>query len=67
MNPADTLWWRRRQTNPENTPNLVLSLTVPTLDPLTDMAISGAGPCLVGPGSPASTHQKDGLYFRYAA
>ena len=42
MTPADTL--SCRQTNPENTPNLVLSLTVPTLDPLIDTAISGGGP-----------------------
>ncbi len=38
--PADTLSCRR-QTNPENAPNLALSLTVPTLDPLTDRAIFG--------------------------
>ena len=41
--PADTLSCRR-QTNPEDTPNVALSLTVRTLGPLTDMAISGDGP-----------------------
>ena len=40
MTPADTLSCRR-QTNTENTPNIALSLTVPTLDPLPDRATSG--------------------------
>jgi hypothetical protein len=43
VTPADTLSCRR-QTNTENTPNIALSLTVPTLDPLTDRAISGGDP-----------------------
>jgi len=39
----------RRQTNPENTPNIALSLTVPTLDPLTDIADLWRRPCPDGP------------------
>jgi hypothetical protein len=47
MTPADTL--SCRQTNPENIPNLALSLTVWTLDPLTDTGHLRRGPWLMAP------------------
>lgn len=43
MTPAEELSCRR-QTNPENTSKIAASRTVPTLDPLTDKAISGGDP-----------------------
>jgi hypothetical protein len=57
--PTDTLSCHRHT---EDTPNIALSLTVPTRSAHRHGDLRWQ-PCLMGPGSRASTHQKDGLYF----